>query len=110
MTRSRGSKDTVTRSLAVVLVPLFVLSLMLPGIASATASVTATTGASGISSDTSSTGGTNAGTSLTGPTIVEGANRDIETGTIILQLPTGFAYKVGTISTSVTRIEGSSSC
>ena len=57
----------------------------------ASAAVTPATGGSSISADT--TGGSY--TTLTGPIISEGATGDINTGTIILNAPSGFIFDIG---------------
>jgi len=73
--------------------------------ARATAIVTPATGGSSISADT--TGG--AYTSLTGPAIAEGLVSEINTGTIILNVPSGFVFDTGGTAPTVlvTRIAGS---
>lgn len=73
----------------------------------ATATVTPATGGSAISADT--TGGTY--TSLIGPIVSEGATGDIGTGTIILNVPSGFIFDTdGTAPTVlVNRISGAGS-
>ena len=63
----------------------------------ATVTVTSATGGSAISADT--TGGSH--TSLTGPIISEGATADIGTGTIILNVPSGFVFDTGGTSPTV---------
>ena len=70
----------------------------------ATVTVTPATGGSAISADT--TGGTF--TSLTGPVISEGTTADIGTGTIILNVPSGFVFDTGGTAPTVlvTRIGG----
>lgn len=74
----------------------------------ATASVTAATGGSSISADTYGTG---AYTTLTGPTITEGANKDVGTGTIILSAPSGFIFNTGaTVTATITLVAGSKTC
>ena len=84
-----------------------ILSLFLGSIesVSATAAVTAATGGSAISADTA--GGSY--TSLTGSVISEGATADIGTGTIILNVPSGFIFDTGGTAPTVlvTRIAGS---
>src|SRR3989344_8868222 len=76
-----------------------ILSLFLGSIesVSATAAVTAATGGSAISADTA--GGSY--TSLTGSVISEGATADIGTGTIILNVPSGFIFDTGGTSPTV---------
>ncbi|MBI4993468.1 hypothetical protein HZC33_00710 [Candidatus Wolfebacteria bacterium] len=71
----------------------------------ATATATPATGGSAISADT--TGGSY--TSLNGPIISEGATGDIGTGTIILNVPSGFVFDTGSTAPNVlvTRIAGS---
>jgi cysteine-rich repeat protein len=61
-----------------------------------------------ISADT--TGGT--WTSTSGPSIVESANRQVTTGTLILNAPAGFAFRTGgsgTVTATITKIVGSNS-
>jgi len=69
--------------------------LVAPKVALATVSITPATGGTSISAD--STGGSY--TTLTGPTITEGANRDITTGTIIINAPSGFEFNTGILVT-----------
>ena len=74
----------------------------------AAATVTAATGGSAISAD--NTGGS--WTTLTGPTLAEGAHRDISTtGTIILNAPTGFEFNTGqNVTATITLLVGSKNC
>lgn len=74
----------------------------------AAVSITTATGGSSISADTTS--GTY--TMLTGPTIQEGASRDIPgTGTIVLSAPSGFIFNTGAIVTAtITRDTGNKNC
>ncbi|MDE2095995.1 MAG: hypothetical protein KGL39_01985 [Patescibacteria group bacterium] len=72
----------------------------------AAATVTPATGGSAISADT--TGGTF--TSLTGPILTEGATGDIGTGTIILNVPSGFVFSTTTNSVTATRSNVSGNC
>ena len=84
-----------------------VLLLILIEPAQAAVSVTAATGGGAISADT--TGGSY--TTLTGPTLVEGASKDIGTGTIIFNAPSGFEFNTGaTVTATITLIEGSKAC
>lgn len=71
----------------------------------ATATITPATGGSAISADTA--GGLY--TELTGPVISEGATADIGTGSIIVDVPSGFVFDTGGIAPTVlvTRIGGS---
>lgn len=76
-------------------------------VAFAAATVTAATGGSAISAD--DTGGS--WTTLTGPTITEGANKDVGTGTIVLSAPSGFEYNTGvTVTATITLDQGSKTC
>lgn len=86
----------------IVVVVLFLLAL-LQGVF-ATVTVTTATGGSAISAD--STGG--AYTTLVGPVISEGVTADIGTGTIILNVPSGFIFDIGGTAPTVlvTRIAG----
>lgn len=69
----------------------------------ATATVTTATGGSAISSDTVE----GAYTSLTGPIVSEGATADIGTGTIILNVPSGFIFDVASsVTATVAKISG----
>ena len=72
------------------------------------ADVTVSTAASAsISADTAKTGGTGAFTTLTGPSIDEGAWRDIQVGTIVLSAPTGWEFDAATTPTvSVSLLAG----
>lgn len=87
---------------------LSVIWLLIWQYAYAAASVTAATGGTAISAD--KTGG--AYTILTGPTITEGANGDIQAaGTIILTAPAGFVFNTGSsVSATTTRLAGSKAC
>ena len=91
-----------------VLAILFALgALLFPVLSFAAVSITTATGGSAINADT--TGGTF--TTLTGPTITEGANRDITTGTIIVNAPSGFTFNTGaSVTATITRDAGTKSC
>ena len=54
--------------------------------------VTAATGGSAISADTAANGGTGAWTTLSGPTYTETANNDLNNGTVVLTVPSGFEF------------------
>ena len=77
----------------------FVIAAIFVTISVVFAAVTLTpaTGGSAISADT--TGGTY--TALTGPVIAENAGNDMNTGTIILNAPTGFVFDTGGIAPTV---------
>lgn len=94
-----ANKHLVLSSLVLILI-FYVFQNVL-----ATVTVTPATGGSSISADT--TGGTY--TSLTGPIISEGATADIGTGTIILNVPSGFVFDIGGTAPTVlvTRTAGS---
>ncbi|PWU16613.1 MAG: hypothetical protein C5B50_13155 [Verrucomicrobia bacterium] len=65
--------------------------------------VTLATGGSAISADTTSaSGGTGAYTTITGPVLTENAKTVIGTGSIILNVPTGFEFSNGVNSVTVT--------
>ncbi|HAF25255.1 MAG TPA: hypothetical protein DCK93_20505, partial [Blastocatellia bacterium] len=70
--------------------------------------VTPATGGSAISADTAATGGTGVFTSLTGPIITESATADVGTGTIIINVPSGFEFDTGGTAPNVniTRLSG----
>src|SRR5438477_42955 len=71
--------------------------------AQAAVSITAATGGSAISAD--NTGGT--WTTLTGPVLDESAGKEIGTGTIVLNAPSGFVFDTAsTVTATVTRIAG----
>ncbi|MCE9614680.1 MAG: hypothetical protein K8T26_10420 [Lentisphaerae bacterium] len=73
--------------------------------ASGAVSLTTATGGSSISANTA--GGTY--TALTGPVVSEGANRDIGTGTIVLNAPSGFVFDTSAaVSVAVTRLDAGS--
>ncbi|MGB7957381.1 MAG: YDG domain-containing protein [Minisyncoccia bacterium] len=78
----------------------------------AAVTVTAATGGAAISADTNTANGTTTWTTLTGPTIAEGAHRDFPgSGTFILNAPSGFSFSTTTVvSSTITVIAGSSSC
>ncbi len=82
------------------------------GTALASATVTAATGGSAISADTNTTNGTATWTTLTGPTLTEGAHGDFpSSGTIILSAPTGFNFNTGaTVTATITRDAGTKAC
>src|SRR2546421_8376331 len=71
-----------------------VLSMLLPGGAHATVSISAALGGAGISADTAGTGGSGAWTTLGAITIIEGKKTDIGIGstTLILKAPAGFEF------------------
>ena len=79
-----------------------------PQTAFATATVTTATGGSSISADT--TGGSY--TTLTGPTLAEGATSDFpSSGTIVLSAPLGFQFNTGTtVTTVISRTGGHKTC
>lgn len=90
--------DVLKKNFAVILITamffigsFFALSFLAMPYALAAVTVTLATGGSAISADT--TGG--AYTSLTGPVISEGAVGDVNVGTIILNVPTGFVFDTG---------------
>ena len=82
-----------------ILISSFLLSSW-PYTAFATVTVTAATGGSSISADT--TGGSY--TTLTGPTITEGASGDVpSSGTVVLSAPSGFRFNTGaTVTATIT--------
>ena len=89
---------------------LFITGLLLgtAGSAFATAIITNATGGSAISADTAGTGGTGAYTTLTGPVLVEGANRDVGAGALVLNAPAGFQFDpAATVTATVTTVGGS---
>ncbi len=98
------------RLLKPLFISIFVILWLISGSsqpAYATASVTTATGGSSINADT--TGGSYA--ALTGPTITEGANKDVGTGTLILNAPSGFIFNTGqNVTGTVSLIAGSKSC
>ncbi|MBU6142178.1 hypothetical protein KGO95_03650 [Patescibacteria group bacterium] len=100
-------KPHILKRPLLISVSLFALGLFAFTYYSAFATVTVTpaTGGSAISADT--TGGTY--TTLTGPIIAEGATADIGTGTIILNVPSGFIFDTGGTAPTVvvTRLSGS---
>ena len=65
------------------------------------ATITPATGGTSISIDTTSNGGTGAWVPLTGPVITEGASGDIHTGVHTLTLPTGWEFKISTVTIAV---------
>ncbi|MFH0942997.1 MAG: hypothetical protein V1810_02365 [Candidatus Beckwithbacteria bacterium] len=76
----------------------------------AAVSVTAATGGTSISADTYGTGSY---TTLTGPTITEGANKDITAAnkTIVLTVPSGFIFNTGaTVTATISIVSGSGTC
>ncbi len=104
MHKSLSNKLTF-KFIAVLLLVLLVLP-QTP--VSANASVIPATGGSSISVDTAGVGGTGTYTSLTGPVINEGSNRDINTGTIILNAPSGFEFNpAATVTVAVAYLNGS---
>ena len=54
--------------------------------------VTAATGGGAISADTAVNGGTGAGTALSGPFYAETMNGDLNNGTVVLTIPSGFEF------------------
>ncbi len=78
----------------------------------AAVTVTAATGGGAISADTNTTNGTATWTTLTGPTIAEGAFRDFpNAGTFILTAPSGFSFNTGAaVTATITRTAGTGSC
>ena len=81
--------------------------LVAPKVALATVSITPATGGTSISADSTS----GSYTTLTGPTITEGANKDITTGTIIINAPSGFEFNTGaTVTGTITQDAGSKTC
>ncbi len=78
----------------------------------AAVTVTAATGGGAISADTNTANGTATWTTLTGPTIAEGAFRDFPgTGTFILSAPSGFSFNTGAaVTATITRTAGTGSC
>lgn len=76
-----------------------------PSITVAAVIITPATGGSAISADNFGTG---SWTSLTGPSYDEAANGDVGTGTIILNVPSGFIFDVGGTAPNllITRIAG----
>ena len=103
-----------SRILGSVALSIFVAVVLFTGTNSAFAAVTVTTATGGgaISADTNTTNGTATWTTLTGPTIAEGAHRDFPgSGTFILNVPSGFSFNTGhVVSSTITVIAGSSSC
>lgn len=103
-----------------ILITLLLLSWLLTGFPSvwnfppkiplthASITVTTATGGSSISAD--NTGGSYI--PLTGPTIAEGANGDVATGTIILSAPSGFVFNTGnTVTATITKTNaGTKTC
>lgn len=87
---------------------LFVFLNMFTKSVFAAVTVTVATGGSSISADT--TGGSY--TSLTGPTIAEGANSDFPaSGTFILSAPSGFIFNTGsTVTATINRVAGQKTC
>jgi large repetitive protein len=85
---NRNRKSALSIAQLAILCVVFLVTV---GSASAAVTLTGATGGSAISADT--TGGT--WTTLTGPTLAEGANGDITAGTIILTAPTGFTFNTG---------------
>jgi len=76
----------------------------------AAVTVTAATGGTAISADNYGTG---TYTTLTGPTISEGANREISAGnkTIILNAPTDFNFNTGqNVTATISLVSGSGTC
>ncbi len=90
--------------------PLWLQTTLPPRVqlAYAAATVTTATGGSAISADT--TGGSY--TTLTGPTITEGSNRDVPaSGTIVLNAPSGFSFNTGaTVAASIVKDNGTGTC
>ena len=78
------------------------------GVASAAVTVTPATGGSAISADTAGDGYT----TLTGPSILEGAYRDFPaSGTFILNAPSGFAFNTAAaVTATITRTAGTGTC
>ena len=70
----------------------------------ASETLTAATGGSAISADNATSG---TWTTLTGPTLAEGAVGDIGTGTIILTAPSGFVFNTGGTAPTVLLTTGS---
>lgn len=102
---------TSPRSTFLVLLspPLLFASVLVlfPSLAFAAVSITTATGGSSISADTTGV----SYTTLTGPTITEGANKDITTGTIIINAPSGFIFNTGaTVTATITRDFGTKTC
>ena len=81
----------------VALLASLMLAGLLPGAAlAALLSVTPATGGTAISADTAAASpGNGAYTSLTGPSVAEGAAGDIAAGTIVLDTPSGFTFLPG---------------
>jgi hypothetical protein len=74
-----------------------------------TDSATITKPSLNVSADTAATGGTGVYTALGNIVLTEGANRDVGTGNIVLNAPTGFQFNPGaTVTMTVTRVAGSS--
>ena len=93
--------------------PLFIIVLFLfASTAYATVIVTPTTGGESISADTNTTNGVATWTTLTGPTIREGAYRDFPaSGTFILNVPSGFSFNTGAaVTATITRVAGTGTC
>jgi hypothetical protein len=90
--------------------PILAAIVTMLGSSMAFATATVTTAPSlNMSADTAATGGTGAYTALGNIVLTEGANRDVGTGTIILNAPTGFQFNTGaTVTMTVTRVAGSS--
>src|SRR5207249_6862838 len=104
-----GSRPFPHRSLSVLharsIVCLLAVGFVLLGADKALAAVTITaaTGGSAISAD--NTGGT--WTTLTGTVLDESAGKEIGTGTIVLNAPSGFVFDTAsTVTATVTRIAG----
>ena len=78
----------------------------------AAVTVTPATGGGAISADTNTTNGTAIWTTLTGPSIAEGAYRDFPaSGTFILNAPSGFSFNTGaTVTSVISRYAGTGTC
>lgn len=96
------------KQISCVFFSLLLLLLSQPTLVYAAVSVTAATGGGSISADT--TGGSY--TTLTGPTLAEGASGDFPaTGTLVLSAPTGFQFNTAqNVTATITRIAGSRTC
>ena len=107
-------KINLKKLLRVVLPAVIFAGVFALAIQNAFASITVTpaTGGTTVSADTNTTNGTATWTTLTGPTVTEGAYQDFpSSGTFILQAPSGFSFNTAaTVTATTTRISGSGTC
>ena len=93
---------------------LVMMAVLLGGASTACAavSITQATGGEAISADTNTTNGIATWTTLTGPTVSEGAFRDFpNSGTFILNAPSGFSFNTGaTVTATISRYAGTGTC